>query len=109
MIFHVTMRDQEYDVIIQKNILDNIENHLDLNRKVLIVTDDGIPVEYINKVLSKCNNGFVYTIKQGEASKNFSNFENILDYMIEKTFLSNNIFDKFVLFENVIYNITINN
>ena len=87
MIFHVTMRDQEYDVIIQKNILDNIENHLDLNRKVLIVTDDGIPVEYINKVLSKCNNGFVYTIKQGEASKNFSNFENILDYMIEKTFL----------------------
>ncbi len=87
MIFNVTMRDQHYDVIIQKNILDTIENYLELNCKVLIITDDGIPVQYINKVLTKCSQGFVYTIKQGESSKNFINFENILDYMIDNKFL----------------------
>ena len=87
MILNVTMKDHNYDVVIERNSLDNIESYLDLNRNVLIVTDDGIPQSYVNKVLSKCNNGFVYTIKQGEASKNFQNFENILNYLIDNKFL----------------------
>ena len=87
MIYNVTMKDHKYDVVIERNSLDKIESYLDLNRKVLIITDDGIPQEYINKVLSKCNNGYVYTIRQGEQSKNFANFENILNYLIEKKFI----------------------
>ena len=87
MIYNVTMKEHKYDVVIERNSLDKIETYLDLNRKVLIVTDDGIPQEYINKVLSKCINGYVYTIKQGEASKNFTNFENILNYLIENKFI----------------------
>ena len=87
MIYNVTMKDHKYDVVIERNSLENIENYLDLNRNVLIVTDDGIPQEYINKVLTKCNNGHVYTIKQGEQSKNFTNFENILNYLIDNKFL----------------------
>jgi len=87
MIYNVTMKDHKYDVVIERNSLDKIESYLDLNRKVLIITDDGIPQEYINKVLSKCNNGYVYTIRQGEQSKNFVNFENILNYLIEKKFI----------------------
>ena len=57
MIYNVTMKEHKYDVVIERNSLDKIETYLDLNRKVLIVTDDGIPQEYINKVLSKCING----------------------------------------------------
>lgn len=87
MILNVTMKDQNYDVVIERNSLDKIDKLIDLNRKVLIVTDDGIPNIYIQTVLNKCKNGFVYTIKQGEASKNFSNFEKILDFMIEKQFI----------------------
>lgn len=87
MLFQVTMKNELYDVIIQRNSLDHIEEYLDLNRKVLIITDNGIPSIYINKVLSKCSNGFVYVIEQGEKSKNFSNYEKILDYMIENSFL----------------------
>lgn len=87
MLFQVTMKNEFYDVIIQRNSLDHIEEYLDLNRKVLIITDNGIPSIYINKVLSKCLNGFVYVIEQGEESKNFSNYEKILDYMIENSFL----------------------
>ncbi len=87
MIIPVTMKDHLYDVIIERNSLDSIEKYLKLDRKVLIVTDDGIPSIYINKVLSKCNQCFVYTIKQGEESKNFSNYENILNYLIENKFI----------------------
>lgn len=87
MIYNVTMKEHKYDVVIKRNSLDEIDTYLDLNRNVLIVTDDGIPQEYIDKVLSKCNNGYVYTIKQGEQSKNFTNFENILNYLIDNKFL----------------------
>lgn len=87
MILNVTMEDRNYDVVIERNSLEKIEQLIDLNRKVLIVTDDGIPSCYIQTVLQKCKEGFVYTIKQGEASKNFSNFEKILDFMIDKQFI----------------------
>ena len=87
MILQVSMKDRTYDVVIKRNSLDNIEQYIDLKGKVLIVTDNGVPYEYVSKVLNKCDNGFVYTIEQGEESKNFSNFEKILNYMIENTFL----------------------
>lgn len=87
MLYNIKMKDHQYDVVIERHILDNVESYLELNRKVLIVTDDGIPSTYIDKVLSKCKQGYVYTIKQGEASKNFQNFENILNYLIENKFI----------------------
>ncbi len=87
MLFEVTMRDQQYDVVVGRNCLDNIEQYLDLNRKVLIVTDNGIPLQYIQKVYSKCKDFVVYTFRQGEASKNFSNYEDILNCLIENKFL----------------------
>lgn len=87
MLYNIKMKDHKYDVVIERNILDKVESYLELNRKVLIVTDDGIPSTYIDKVLSKCKQGYVYTIKQGEASKNFQNFENILNYLIENKFI----------------------
>lgn len=87
MILNVLMKDKSYDVIIEKGVLTQASQHLDLNRKVLVVTDDGVPSIYIETVLSQCEKGFVYTIKQGEGSKNLKNYENIIDYMIEKGFV----------------------
>ncbi|MBR2891703.1 MAG: 3-dehydroquinate synthase [Bacilli bacterium] len=86
MILPVKMKDFTYDVVVQKNSLDIIEEYLDLNRKVLILTDDGIPYEYIDKVYKKCFKPYVYTILQGEASKSFINFEKILDFLIKNEF-----------------------
>ena len=81
MILQVLMKDRTYDVVIKRNSLDNIEQYINLKGKVLIVTDNGVPYEYVSKVLNKCDNGFVYTIEQGEESKNFSNFEKICEYL----------------------------
>lgn len=87
MLFNVKMNDKNYDIIIRQNCIDEVEQYLNLQRNVLIITDDGIPTQYINKVLDKCNQGYVYTIKQGEGSKNFNNYEKIIDFMINKTFI----------------------
>lgn len=87
MFFNVKMNDKDYDIVIEQNCLDKVEQYLNLQRKVLIITDDGIPIQYINKVLDKCNQGYVFTIKQGEESKSFNNYEKIIDFMIDKTFI----------------------
>lgn len=86
MIINVNTSSKKYDVIIEKNILEKVNNYLDLNRKVLIVTDDGIPSCYVNTVKSQCLKPFVYIVKQGESSKSFENYQNILSFMIENNF-----------------------
>ena len=86
MIINVNASSKNYDVIIEKNILEKVNNYLNLKRKVLIITDDGIPSSYVNTVKKQCLEPFVYVIKQGESSKNFENYQNILTFMIDKNF-----------------------
>lgn len=42
--------DEKYDVIVENGALDDAEKHLNLNRKVLVLTDDGVPEMYAEKV-----------------------------------------------------------
>ncbi len=86
MILNVTMKDINYDVIIERHSLDKVGEYLNLNRKVLILTDSGVPCSYSNQVLSASLEGYIYTIPRGEESKSFENFGLILDYLIEKEF-----------------------
>lgn len=86
MILNVTNKDHNYDVIVERHSLDNIKQILNLDRKVLILTDDGVPSIYSNKVLEASKEGYIYVIPQGEQSKSFENYGKILDYMIEKSF-----------------------
>ena len=75
-----------YDVIIQRNILNNVSEYLSLQRKVLILTDDGVPSEYVLKVSSQCLNPIIVTVKQGEQSKNIDNYQLVMKTLIEHGF-----------------------
>lgn len=86
MVINVKTKLSSYDVIIENNILNNASNYFNLNRKVLIVTDSGIPTNYVEIIKKQCKEVFIYTFKQGEKSKNIKNFEKILSYLIEKQF-----------------------
>lgn len=48
--------DEKYDVIVENGALDDVEKHLNLNRKVLVLTDDGVPEMYAEKVREKMTN-----------------------------------------------------
>ena len=78
--------DEKYDVIVENGALDDVEKHLKLNRKVLVLTDDGVPETYAEKVAEKCETPVVVTLKHGEESKNFDNFKHILSVMLENSF-----------------------
>ena len=46
-----------YDIVVDRGLLQNIVQLLDLNRNVLLLTDDGVPEEYalvVEKACKKC-------------------------------------------------------
>lgn len=76
--------DNKYDIKIERGILNRVKDELNLNRKVLIVTDDGVPSEYSKTIAEQCKDSALVVIKQGEESKNFDNF-----LLLQKTMLEN--------------------
>lgn len=86
MILHAELKKNGYDIIIERGSLGHCGEYFDLNRKVLIVTDNGVPAEYANAVAKSCLSPTVVTVKQGEASKSLANFEMLCRNMLEKGF-----------------------
>ena len=67
-----------YDILVQRGILSSAGQHLNLNRRVLVVTDSGVPAEYAETVAAQCRNGIVCTVESGEASKSLDGFGKLL-------------------------------
>lgn len=86
MILPLNLEADSYDIVIERGSLNKIGAYLNLDRKVLILTDSGVPSEYAKCVLDASKDGYIYEIKQGEASKCFDNYKNILSFMVEKSF-----------------------
>ena len=86
MIIPVTTSNSKYDIVLERGAIFHLEEHLDLKRKVLIVTDDGVPTQYANTIATQCEQPYIITIKQGEASKSFDNFKYLLSKMVEFKF-----------------------
>lgn len=86
MIIPVTSDTFGYDIIIGQDILENVSDLLNLNRKVLIVTDSGVPKKYAKIVSDLSKEPVVVTIPEGENSKNISEFSNILSVMLNAGF-----------------------
>ena len=70
----------------QRGGLDHVFEYINLNRKVLIITDDGVPVEYVNRLKLQCETPFVQTVKQGESSKSFNTFQELCLKLLELNF-----------------------
>ncbi|MBR4809355.1 MAG: 3-dehydroquinate synthase [Bacteroidales bacterium] len=75
-----------YDIHIGKGILKDAPKLLDLNRKVLIVTDEGVPPQYAATVLALCPDGSVLTVPGGEAGKTIDGARLILEALLERRF-----------------------
>ena len=86
MIIPVKTNTGEYNIYLEKGALAKVGTLLNLNRKVLIVTDSGVPEIYSKTVANQCKEPFIVTIKQGEASKNFDNFKMLLSQMVQNGF-----------------------
>ena len=86
MIIPVKTSTGEYNIVLHRGALNSLCEHLNLNRKVLIVTDSGVPLGYAKTVADQCKEAFVVTIPQGEASKCFDTYKMLLEKMVEYRF-----------------------
>ena len=86
MTLRMKLGENSYDIVIERGLLQKAGELLDLDRKVLIVTDDGVPEIYAKTVAETCKDPTVVTIPQGEASKSFPVLENLLSRMLAAGF-----------------------
>ena len=75
-----------YDVIIEKDILNKVNEYVSLKNKVLIVTDDGVPSKYVKTLANQCEEPYVFTFNHGEESKNINTYQEIISFMIANNF-----------------------
>lgn len=76
----------EYSVVLERGGLNKIGELLNLNRKVLIVTDDGVPAIYSQKVANASKTPVTVTVPQGEKSKQMDTLNILLKSMVENDF-----------------------
>ena len=86
MILHVPLGENAYDVVQTRGCLHSAGELLDLQRRVLIVTDDGVPAEYAETAAAQCTQPTVLRVPQGEDSKSLSTLETLLSAMLENGF-----------------------
>jgi 3-dehydroquinate synthase len=75
-----------FNITLRRGALAEADRYLNLNRKVLVVTDSGVPARYASTVAARCTDAVTVTIPQGEGSKSFSNLELLLRTMLQNNF-----------------------
>lgn len=73
-------------VTIRRGALAQAGAYMKLDRKVLVVTDSGVPAQYAKAVAACCDTPVVVTIPQGEKSKSLANFEMLCRTMLQHGF-----------------------
>jgi len=86
-------KNNRYKIVISKAAISrkNLAPLLKEHRKTLVISDDGVPVNILNKVVAVCKPStkvFKIILKHGEQAKSIQNFQRILN------FLANNNFDR---------------
>lgn len=84
MIIDVSSSQGTYEIIFERGSLSKVKDYCDLNRKVVIITDEGVPKKYIETLSSQCESSIVLTVKQGEGSKSFDTYKYCLEVMLEE-------------------------
>lgn len=86
MVINVKTQSGSYDITLKRNALNEVNSILNIKGKALIVTDSGVPVEYVKNVASQIKNSVIYTFPQGEKSKNFETYSSLLKTLAENNF-----------------------
>ena len=82
-ILNMNLGENSYPITIGKGLIEKANEYFNLNRKVFIITDNGVPNIYAEFIKKVCNSAVIYTVEQGEGSKSFGTLEAVLSAMAE--------------------------
>lgn len=81
-VLQMNLGERSYSITVGQNILNRAKEYFDLDRKVLILTDSGVPASYAQTLLTQCKNGTIFTVTAGEDAKSITTFETVLTEMM---------------------------
>lgn len=82
MKLNVDLENHSYPIYIERNAIQKVHEYIPVSRKIAIITDTGVPEKWVNIVKEQCPDSFICTIPQGESSKCFDQYKNLLEEMI---------------------------
>lgn len=86
MILTVNTSMGSYDIVLERGVIENIKPFCNTEKRALIVTDSGVPEEYSKTVAAQFKKSIIKTIPQGEKSKCFDTYRELLELMSENEF-----------------------
>lgn len=80
---NINLPNDTYRVSIGKGLLNEAGKLLKLDRKCIILTDNGVPSEYAEAVARQCRECKILTLPMGESTKSLASLEIILNEMAQ--------------------------
>ena len=82
----VNLQNNSYNIVIERGALSRVGEIFSLDRRVLIVTDSGVPERYAKTIAEQCKAPTVITVDEGEGSKSFPVFERLCRALLDGGF-----------------------
>ena len=82
----VHLAEQSYDIFLTRGCLAEAGRYMNLNRKVLLVTDTGVPQQYADAIAAQCKEAYKVVLPAGEKSKSMDSFSLLLSKMLQASF-----------------------
>lgn len=76
----------DYNIVIERGSINSLSEYCNTDKKALIVTDSGVPFEYAEAVSKQFENNIIKVIPQGEKSKSFETYKELLEVLNENAF-----------------------
>lgn len=86
MSLRMELGDNSYDIVIERGCLNRAGTLLNLDRKVCVVTDEGVPRQYVDAVAGQCKAPVIITVDMGEQTKTMETVTRICETMLERGF-----------------------
>ena len=79
---HMELGERGYDITVGQGLLAHADEYFNLDRKVFIVTDRGVPREYAEEIAKCAKEATVITVDEGEGSKSPETLTHLLSAML---------------------------
>lgn len=86
MSLRMELGENSYDIRIERGCLNKAGTLLNLDRKVCIVTDAGVPQRYARTVAGQCREPMIVTVDPGEDTKTMQTVTRICEAMLDRGF-----------------------
>lgn len=78
---NVYLGERSYPITVGRGLIERANEYFNLDRRVFIITDSGVPTQYADKIRSVSRSATVYTVREGEGSKSLATLEAVLTAM----------------------------